>query len=462
MRILLPVFLLILAVAGVLGLTFLHKSLNSGGSSMASADGGGGSETGGLFGFALKNQFELLTGNVVIEAEDNLAPLVPPAPEGWTVRPYVLADGTAITGKEVIRTMVSKSTTNDILIDFGQAMAAKDAAIAVTYENGDLLMALRIQIRDQLNERTLQGGLMAAVSANISSMEFSGGNGALPNGLFARLDGIDFILKPQFSRYTTGGPEEPVLYRRFVAKVEQLADIELITNASDADVAAVLQQIDMAALQAMLPQPARAYRPGVGWISAIEGDLSTEPPGVTLAYRAYQIVNDGRIYPERETELLEKIAEGEVTSWDDLTRYSDFGEPSERIIELLGPEPDSRKVKRLAASLLAENEYEGNMRSIMLGIQRGDIETRADLFVSGHLRGLTMTAELRSLIGMLPAGDVSASVSLTSATPSAEASVEGEGKPVVRRGISTNNRDTLAPNCTIELGVRRCIVGTDG
>ena len=65
-------------------------------------------------------------------------------------------------------------------------------------------------------------------------------------------------------------------------------------------------------------------------------------------------------------------------------------------------------------------------------------------------------------MAMMPVGEVGANVSLTEATPSAEASVEGEGKPVVRRGISTNNRDSLDPNCTIELGVRRCIVDLDG
>ena len=462
MRIILPVLLLVLALAGAGGLYVLHGYLNSGERSAAVADADVGGASGGLFGFALKNQFDVLTGNVVIEAEGDLAPLVPVAPDGWTVRPYVLADGTAITGKEVIRTMVSKSTTNDILVDFGQAMAAKEAAIAVTYEKGDRLIAMRIEILDRLNERTFQGGIMAAVSANISSMDFSGQSDALPTGLFARLDGIDVILKPQFSRYTTGGPQEPVLYRRFVAKMEQAAVIEIITNAADADIASVLQGFDMAQFQSMLPQQVRDYRPGVGWILATDGELSTEPPGVTLAYRAYQVVNDGRIYPADETRLLEDIAEGDILSWEDVRAGQYPDEPSERIVDLLGPEPDSRKIRRIAGQLLAEHEYEGSMRSILRDIESGRIATRADLFGSGYLRGLTMTTELRSLMNMMPVGEVGANVSLTSATPSAEPSVEGEGKPVVRRGISTNNRDGIGANCTIELGVRRCIIGNDG
>ena len=467
MRLLLPILLLGLLLVGGTGMYALYMYVNSDVQKAARADqkaiedsgfgsGGGG---GGILGFALKNQFDMLTGNVVIEAEGDLAPLVPPAPEGWTVRPYTLADGTAITGKEVVRTRSSKTTTNSILMDFGEDMAAREAAIAVTYETEGRMMALRMRLKDRLNEKTFQGSLMAAVSLSVANTEFSDRDrSGLPQGLFGRLDGVDFILKPQFSKFSSGGLDEPVLYRRFVAVVENSAEIELITTGSDIDAAAVLSRIDMKALQDLLPQPARAFREGVGWVQPEGVTLTDDVPGITLAYRAYQIVSDGQIYGAAETEVLRDIAAGRVASWDDIDPRRNAVAPTERLTGLLGPEPQGRLVRRLAQAIAENPETDGTTQLLSERIAAGRITTRADIYASGHLRGLIITPDFREVIGLLPVGQVD-TAAINTGNRRAEAAVEvKETGPVIRRGVTVVEGETIYSNCSIDLGVRRCII----
>ena len=227
----------------------------------------------------------------------------PAAPDGWTERPYDLADGTALTGKEIIRSTVSKSTTNSILLAYARDARAGEDAIAVTYENGDRKIAFRMRLLETFNERTIQGGIMASISDSLSAQAFTAGGG-VTSGLFAKHDGIEVIEKPQYSRVTSSGGNVPVPYRTFEAKIGPYVEIQAITNAADADVAAIFSQIDMKTLNEMLPAPAPEYRAGVGWLVAATEPLSTEPPGPTLAAKAYDILNDGRIHSDDDADLM--------------------------------------------------------------------------------------------------------------------------------------------------------------
>ena len=277
MRVLLPVMLLGLLMVGGTGLVFLQKSLASGDLQIDPIG-----DT--AIGTALSMVVSDVTGNNVIRTEGDLRGFMPAAPDGWTARVYEQADGTAITGTEMIRTAISKSTTNNILMDFARDVGVQKGAEVFTYENGDLKMALRMRLLDRFNERTLRGGIMASLSANMSGMDFGGsGSGGRSNGLFAKLDGIDFIQKPRFSKIPGVSQDMPVNYRNFVATVGQYIKIQLITNASDADVAALLSGIDMNALNAMLPETAPEFRAGIGWQVASTEPLSTVPPGQSTA-----------------------------------------------------------------------------------------------------------------------------------------------------------------------------------
>lgn len=249
---------------------------------------------------------------------------MPPPPPGWERRPYDPADGTAITGAELVKSMLSVSTTNTILKSFDEARGGRRLSDAVTYVRGDRLAALSMESSVELLREAEAGeNRKTAVAAP-----------------FARLDGIPVKLHRQFSTDHRTGRDLPVGYRYFSMDLDGQLAIALITNAADADVLAILGAIDFAALDAALPVRVAAYRPGSGAVFA-GGAPSEDPPGPSPGMRALGLVGKGMTDETAEGWIVHAIAEGRIASWADVPRLRGGPvAPTPLLVDLLGPAPE--------------------------------------------------------------------------------------------------------------------------
>ncbi len=455
-RVILPAIVLSVLLIGGGGLYVLYENLQ-GKQTTLSLNGDNTNVSPG--GTAVRMLFENATGQVTKTPDIDLRGQMPPAPDGWYARAYTQADGETIVEAELIQSMVSKSTTNDVLLDYRRADQAGAGGETMTYMRGKMLMALRMQRLEQVNTNTVQGQILGEINASMAMFDNIGGalgQSGSSKSLFARADGIDWTEQPRTSRRPATGEVTPVNYRRFTAKLGTFIEMEILTNAADTHVAALIGQIDMAALNALLPAPAPEYREGVGVFTA-QTELSDVPPGESLAMKAYTTLNDGRIYQPLEARILKRMAEGDITDWDTLVKRNGAGfVPSETLLALLGPEPDHIKRGRIAHNLLNNHEpISAAERNLVLQVSRGQILTQADARKSRNYDAGALSEEAMGLIALLPLGSVDPQTAEAVETP-AETQAPA-AKPTVRRGANGGNFG--AENCSIELGVRRCVLG---
>lgn len=424
------------------------------------------------FGMALRMMVE--GGNTTKTPDIDLRGQLPAAPDGWYAKYYDTADGESIVDATIIRSMVSQGTTNNVLLDFDRAAAAGKRGEAQTYIRGPMMMAIRMYVNEQANTNTVQGGLMADIGKQLNAVSMGTGNSGRTKGLFAKYHGIEIVQQPQWSSKSIHGTKTPVDYRRFVAKLGNSIEIEVITNAADAHVAALFQNINMAALHGLLPVSLEAFHPDVGWQTASTEPLSDQPPGPSLARRAHMIANDGRIYSETETLILNEIIEGEITDWVDIVKeQGTFYEPSEMIKTLMGPMPDVVATARTASAMTRELEDELSTRDDLLlqMLARMDAQTQGDVIRSYNWNG-DHHPRVLALINALPAGDLTAEEAMSYPAPRAVirgqptsevAQADGSDvRPTVRRGLDARGDSARDGSCKIEHGVRRCVLDADG
>lgn len=202
-----------------------------------------------------------LTKGIFKSAGIDLRELLPAAPDGWTRRDYADADGTAITGAALERTILATTSTNETLLDFADAGRGGKLNARATYENGARLIALRLAGDLQTMRRAENGELRAA----------------RPSGtVFAWIDGLPVIEEPRFVTDYRGNERLPAPYRRFTIALDRQVAFEILTNAADADILALLERFDMGALQAGLPLKSHGYTAGAGFQGP--EDPATEPP----------------------------------------------------------------------------------------------------------------------------------------------------------------------------------------
>jgi len=75
---------------------------------------------------------------------DDLEPLLPAAPAGWTQAPWTMAQGKALTGAACRDSMLAVNTTNSILADFARSADDGFGAAAV-HDAGSGLVAPRLR-----------------------------------------------------------------------------------------------------------------------------------------------------------------------------------------------------------------------------------------------------------------------------------------------------------------------------
>lgn len=190
--------------------------------------------------------------------EATLPDFLPPAPAGWTRAPYVRADGETMTGRRYIPTSLAVDTTNDMLGKL-ETKLVNVSHVVETYAAGDRRVIISISYRPEDRSYGLTSRLVEEISQSIGSFA-----GDAP--IFGMVKGVVLRQKPQVNHDHASNTDSPVAYRRFVADLGKSMDLLVVTNASDAEVQAILGEMDMVGLAAHAGVPesvVNEYRPTV-------------------------------------------------------------------------------------------------------------------------------------------------------------------------------------------------------
>jgi hypothetical protein len=361
------------------------------------------------------------------------------APAGWDVQPYDTLHGELITGATFDPAPAAGTTTNDILFAFEGARLGGKEGIALTFSRGEEKIALRIQI-------------MPFVPRKTSFAERLGYGAPAPaeppvREVFGSLDALPILIGPRVSMTEGDTVPVPVNYRYLTAQLGDpeaaaTAEIALLTNSSDAALAALLGEFDLAALNDRMPTRDATILSGLGFVPRDTGALSDLPPRPTPAYRALTMLQDGRSLDSVNEELLTRIAALEIIDMSDLLRaYPSLDAIRPDVLQLFEEESQENAARSyariLANSGRAWNNHEYYVLS-EIGRPGTSQESLADYLASGH----DIAPEVLALVARLP----------ETGRPAPE--VVSEGQPVVRTGLG-------AQNCTLQNGVRRCVVGNN-
>lgn len=278
-----------------------------------------------------------LDAGVFFSAPVELADALPAPPEGWERRAYDGSVALAVTGEELIGFNWTKS--QDMLARFAEAAEGKGGAAAV-YAWEDRLIAIRLGA--ELDDfRRVANGSEAEVTALLSAPPLPAEATVL-----GTMDGIEII---EGEAYSEGAP--PETYRRFTFSLGTIVGGEVITTAADADLVAVLSGLNVALIEAALPRPTQNYAPGSGFVYLAGDTPPTEVILSTPESLAETMLERDDLDPA-EREALTLVAGGQANDWHQLSRINDGDYPvTERMVEVLGPEPAALMAERLAKGL---------------------------------------------------------------------------------------------------------------
>jgi hypothetical protein len=180
-----------------------------------------------------------LSNGILRDFADDLEPVLPAAPEGWTRSDWTIAAGEALTGETYKKTMLFVSTTNSILKDFEKTADDGFGAVAV-YDTGNGLVALRIQ-----GDR---GALREAENGKVQSKRPT-------TDIVLSIDGVPVVRKPKFSNAAKTGKDQPMRFDWFRMHFGGVFGVEVISTAAEADALALMDLLDVAGLEASIPRP---------------------------------------------------------------------------------------------------------------------------------------------------------------------------------------------------------------
>lgn len=172
-------------------------------------------------------------------------------------------------------------------------------------------------------------------------------------GVLGSIDGIPVVQEAQFVRQLSGH-RHPVAFRHFSFQFGRIVEGEILTNASDADIARILSGLDIAAFQAALPHATQKYVAGAGFVTPTGDPPAAALPPPSVALQAYQALLDNPPTDRDEHRAFDYLAEGEAREWHGLKRLERGREVpvTDRLVSLLGPEPRGYQVQRDARALL--------------------------------------------------------------------------------------------------------------
>ena len=326
-----------------------------------------------------------------------LAQVMPPAPEGWVRRDYTATDGEAITGETIVEGLNPPRTTQLLHAFRNTAEKTGKMSAVATYARGERLVALRLESETD-RFRSLKRPDSPEAAQLLAAVPHPADTPVL-----AAVDGIPVFQAPQFSTDVARRPV-PVAYRYFTLNIGHLVFGELITNAADADLAAILSGLNVAAFQDALPRPTQHYAAGQGLVFLAGEVPSTDLPEPTPALKAFRLLGQGG-FDKREEQALIAIAQGRASDWPGLRNAISGGNypMSDRLIEVLGPEPTQLHAARAARDILAARQGDlAEAEAMVLDkIARSQAETQAELRRFSWWRD-DLDGEVLAIVAMLP------------------------------------------------------------
>lgn len=361
------------------------------------------------------------------------------APDDWVVTPYTAADGFEITQTNVVASDGPVDTTGRILAQFDAASSDPIAGAAWTFARDDKMVAVAMTFGEHRPRR-------------ISFREKLGFSPEppppSPNILVATIAGIPFFVTPRISKTPDQAIAEPVLYRHFTGRigdqeVGEIVDIAVLTNGSDADVAAALSAINMEEANDRLSDPWPDISIAAGIETPNQMPLSQTPPPPSFAYRAAELLWRDEAFGPPWQEALERIKSGEIDGWSALTEaYPDDIETVPfALLTVLDDGTVTNVVPYFAQKMLESGRDWNDHEHYILTKIANPATEKADLEIY-FSQEYDVAPEVMALIGQLPTERPDEGV-----LPSA---VNANSVPAVR---------TSSPDCRIENGVRRCVVG---
>lgn len=230
-----------LVTMGLMAVVGDYALFKAQGQMMGMAWGGNPSET------YLEHLTARLSATRTPEEETALDAFLPAAPNGWTRAPYADADGEALTGGKLEYDPLGGTMGGDHTTVLLQSLADNPKNIAQkveTYRKGDQMVIVHIVHRPP----GWSYDLATKVMETITLSDVFGDNSDL--SVYASLHGVALRIDP---------PEDKngnlLNYRHFVADLGKDAELEVVTNAPDADVRTILSQIDVVGLAALSGLP---------------------------------------------------------------------------------------------------------------------------------------------------------------------------------------------------------------
>ncbi|WP_019954578.1 hypothetical protein [Yoonia vestfoldensis] len=363
--------------------------------------------------------------------------ITPPA--GWTTAPYQTADGETITGALFDPAPTAATTTNDILFAFESARLGNEDGVALTFSSGEEMIALRMQTAPFVQRRASFAERLGYGPAAVEEEP--------ERDVFGSLEAVPFYMNPRHSVIDGNEVPVPVNYRYLSAtvgdpEVAETVEISILTNSSDAALAALLGGLDLAAVNDRLPTRSGDVLAGLGFVPRDADPLSDLPPRPTPAYRAMAMLNEGKALDTLNQRLVTQIATFEITDMTGLLlNYPSLEVIRGDVLQLL-EDGSAENTARTYARLMANSGRAWNNHEYYVLSEVGKPGTSQQSLADYLSNDYDIAPEVLALVARLPETGV------------AIASDEGTTRPAVQGGFS-------GQSCTLQNGVRRCVVGSN-
>ena len=334
-------------------------------------------------------------------AAQSLAAVEIAAPAGAEVVPYDATQGLALTGHRFDLDPEAIDPTNGILRRFASSAAGVDDGVAQVFVQGDERVALSLH-------RVAQIDPPETLASRLGLEDPIPRPRAAPD-IFGTVAGFEVVHQPDPRRLAD---QPPPTYRHFTASIgasdSDMVEITVLTNASDAFVASVLDGIDMVGLNDRLPKPDPLILPDAGFVPVRSGPLSRTPPPPTPAHLAYRLLNSADPLSAIDRAVLERVLAGELSDMEGLqAQMRDLAAPTPAMVAVLG-EPSPETAARFAAvgllqsgRLWSQNEVSLLSRVAVPGSTQADLDQIS-------LSDESVSPEVLALVAQLPgapAGD---------------------------------------------------------
>jgi hypothetical protein len=227
--------------------------------------------------------------------------------------------------------------------------------------------------------------------------------------------------------------------------VDEVLEISVLTNSSDAAVVEMLGLLDVAVLNDRLPTPDPRVMAAAGVQPRDALPLSDVPPRPTPAFRAMALLDTGQTFDAPWQDALVQIRNGEIDTWDEL--------------QGIYPKIDTLPFQLL--DVIADGSHDSTARYFAAILSNsGRAWTGHEFHVLSKIAEVgTTQVDLAEYI----AGDFEVApevLALAKRLPLAPDPALGETR-VVQSGAAPATGLKRAATCVMDNGVRRCVVGAD-